>query len=44
MVFFSQDILAAYEALRETPSNKLLSVLVNARHPIMYSPGGEKSF
>ena len=40
----SQDNLAAYEALGESPSNKLLSVLVNARHPIIYSPEARKAF
>jgi len=40
----SQGNLAAYEALRETLSNKLLSVLVKARHPIMYSPEAREAF
>lgn len=40
----SQDNLAACEALGESPSNKLLSVLVNARHPIIYSPEARKAF
>jgi hypothetical protein len=38
------ELLAACEALGVSSSNKLLSVLVKARHPMMYSPGGEKSF